>query len=58
MKIVDAKNIRERLAKLREIAAKSPSPLKGLSMEEAIRKIRKTREELWEEKLAAGSRHK
>ena len=43
------------LEKLRETIAKNPPPIYSLSKEEIIKKLRKTREEIWEEKLA--SRH-
>lgn len=49
------KNIAEtkkRLQRIRELAAKIPSPLKGISLEEAIKRMRKVREKLWEEKVA------
>lgn len=55
------KNIQEakmHLRKAQELAAKITSPLKGLSLDKAIEKMREVREELWEEKLEAGSRHK
>ena len=46
------------LKRARELAARTPSSFHGITMEEAVRKIRKVREELWEEKLAVGARHK
>lgn len=52
------RNIREakkHLARIRELVAKAPSPFEGMSLEEAINKMRKVREELWEEKFAARS---
>jgi len=52
------KNIREarkHLQKAREFAAKIPSPFKGMTLEETIKKMRAIREELWEEKLALRS---
>ena len=42
----------EHLRKLREMVAKHPSPIFKMSKEEAIKKLRETREKLWEEKLA------
>ena len=35
--------------------SKKPSPFAGMSEEEVIKHLRKTREELWERKLAARS---
>jgi hypothetical protein len=51
----DIQEAKRRLQKVRELAAKIPSPFKGMTLEEAIRKMRKIREELWEEKLAIRS---
>lgn len=44
---------KKRLHKLREIIAKNPTPIFKMSKEEVIKSLRKTREEIWEEKLAA-----
>jgi len=38
--------------KLREIIAKNPSPIFKMNKEEAIKTLRKTREAIWEEKVA------
>ena len=49
------KNIKEakkHLHKLREIIARNPSHIFKMSKEEAIKTLRKTREAIWEEKLA------
>lgn len=46
---------RKRLQRIRKLSAEIPSPFRGMSLEEAIRKMRKVREELWEEKLALRS---
>jgi len=35
------------------MVAERPSPFAGMSKEEVIEKLRRTREELWEKKLAA-----
>ncbi len=43
------------LQKLREIVAKSKSPLAHMTAEEVIQKLRKDRERIWEEKLATRS---
>jgi len=49
------KNIKEakkHLEKLREIIAKNPSPIFKISKEDVIKTLRKTREAIWEEKVA------
>jgi len=48
----DIEEIKKHLKKVRELAAKTPSPFKGMTLEAAIRRMRKVREELWEEKFA------
>ncbi|GBD95370.1 hypothetical protein BMS3Abin06_00237 [bacterium BMS3Abin06] len=49
----DPKCAKKHLERLREMIAKDPPPLYKMSKEEIIRQLRKTREEIWEEKLAA-----
>ena len=49
----DPKRAKKHLEKLREMIAKDPSPIFKMSKEEIIKQLRKTREEIWEEKLAA-----
>lgn len=52
------KNVKEAkklLKELRRNIAKRPSPFTGMSEEEVIEHLRKTREKLWEKKLAAHS---
>ena len=44
---------KKHLSKIRELVSQSPSPFAGMSNDEAIEKMRKIREALWEEKLAA-----
>lgn len=49
------RNIKEakaHLKKARELMAKTNSGFEGMTLEEAIQKIRRVREKLWEEKLA------
>ncbi len=53
MKKRNIKEAKKHLAKIREIVSQSHSPFAGMSKDEAIEKMRKIREELWEEKLAA-----
>lgn len=50
------KNIKEakkHFEKLRKMIAERPSPFAGMTKDEVIEKLRRTREELWEKKLAA-----
>jgi len=54
----EIKEAKKHLQKARELASKMPSPLKGMSVEKAVKKIREMRERLWEEKFAPSSRHK
>jgi hypothetical protein len=49
----DAKRAKEQLEKLRDMIARDPSPIFKMSKEEVIKQLRKTRKEIWEEKLAA-----
>jgi len=51
----DIAEAKKHLRKVRELAAQTPSSFKGMTLEEAIKKMRKIREELWEEKLALRS---
>jgi hypothetical protein len=51
----DLQKARKHLEKLREMIARDPDPIFKMSKEEVIKQLRKTREEIWEEKLA--SRH-
>jgi hypothetical protein len=52
-KKADPKRAKKLLEKLRKSIAKNPSPIFTMSKEEVIKQLRKTREEIWEEKLAA-----
>lgn len=49
----DAKRAKKLFENLRKTIAKNPSPIFKMSEEEVIKQLRKTREEIWEEKLAA-----
>lgn len=40
---------------LQETISKRPSPFAGMTEEEVIKHLRKTREKLWEERLASRS---
>ncbi len=51
----DPKRAKKHLEKLYQLASQSKSPFEGMSDEEIIKKLRKTREEIWEEKLATRS---
>ena len=49
------KNIKEakkHFEKLRKMIAKNPSPIFEMSKEDVIKTLRKTRDAIWEEKLA------
>ena len=48
----NAKEAKKHLNKLREIIAKNPSAIFRMSKDEVIKTLRKTREAIWEEKLA------
>jgi len=52
---MNIKEAKRHLAKIREIVSQTRSPFTGMSKDEAIEKIRKVREKLWEEKLASRS---
>ncbi|MBI4690041.1 MAG: hypothetical protein HY754_07210 [Nitrospirae bacterium] len=49
----NAKKAMQHFEKLCELVSKRKSPFEGMSEEEVIQKLRKTREELWEKKLAS-----
>ncbi len=53
MKAKDAKEAKKLFQELREAIARDPSPIFKMSKREVIKQLRKTRKELWEEKLAA-----
>lgn len=46
------KAAKKHLQKLREIIANNPTPIFKMSKDSAIKILRKTREAIWEEKLA------
>ena len=48
-----AKEAKKHLEKLKKIIAKNPSPIFKMSKDEVIKTLRKTRESIWEEKLAS-----
>jgi hypothetical protein len=54
----DSREALKHLRKARDLSKQTPSPLKGLTFDQAIERMRKVREEVWEEKFAAGARHK
>jgi len=49
----NAKRAKEHLKRIKQLLAERDSPFDDMSDEEIIRKLRKTREEIWEEKLAS-----
>lgn len=52
MKKPNPKKAKMHLEKLRQLIAKRKTVFAGMTEEEAIKEIRKTREKLWKEKLA------
>lgn len=50
-----AKRAKKHLDKIYRLMSQAKSPFEGLSEEEIIKKLRETREEVWEEKLAPRS---
>lgn len=44
---------KKHLAKIRELIAKNPTPIFRMSKEDMIKSLRKTRQTIWEEKLAS-----
>jgi hypothetical protein len=55
MKKKDIKEAKRLWNELCENISKKPSPFTGMSEEEVIKQLRKTRKKLWEKKLAARS---
>ncbi len=53
MKNKKAKDAKKLLEELRQSIAKKPNPFAGMTKEQVIKHMRKIREKLWEEKLAA-----
>lgn len=51
----NVKKAKMHLSKLRHLVSKKKTPFSGMSEEEAIKKIRKTREEIWDKKLVTRS---
>jgi hypothetical protein len=51
-KKTDTNEVKRLLRELRESIAGKPSPFEGMSKEEVIQHMRKTRKTLWEKKLA------
>ena len=50
-----AEKAKRLLKQLQESIARKPSPFAGMTKEQVIKELRKTREKLWEEKLASHS---
>ena len=51
----NVKKAKVHLAKLRQLVSKKKPIFSGMSEEEVIKAIRKTREEIWDEKFATRS---
>ena len=47
-----AKEAMKHLEKLRKLIARNPSPIFKMSEEDVIKQLRKTREKIWNEKVA------
>ena len=56
MNKTNAKKAKAHLEKIKQLMSKVHSPYKGLTKQEIINRIRKTREQHWEETIAAHSR--
>ena len=54
----DIKRARKHFNKIKHLVAERPSPYEGMSEEEAIETMRRTREKIWEKKIAISSGHK
>lgn len=52
MKKVNIKKAKAHLERIRQLMSKVRSPYQGMTKQQIIDEIRKTRERLWEEKLA------
>ena len=50
-----ARQAKRHLSRLRQLVSQTHSPFAGMSEDEAIEKMRKVREEMWETKIAARS---
>lgn len=53
MKDKKAKEAKKLLEELRQSIAKKSNPFAGMTKDQVIQQLRKTREKLWEKKLAA-----
>ncbi|HHT9125681.1 MAG TPA: hypothetical protein ACFYD6_07665 [Candidatus Brocadiia bacterium] len=56
MKKPNPKEAKKHLEKIRQLMSKVSSPYKGMTKQQIIDEIRKTREKLWKERIAARSR--
>ena len=56
MKKPNPKKAKMHLKKFRELMSKVSSPYKGMTKQQIIDEIRKTREKLWKERIATHSR--
>lgn len=51
----EAIEVKRRFKKIRQLMSRVDSPYRGMDKQRIINQIRKTREKLWEEKIAARS---
>ncbi len=49
----DVKRAKKHLERIYQLMSQRKSPFEGMSEEEVLKRLRKTREELWESKLAS-----
>lgn len=56
MKSAEIKKAKMRLERIRQLMSRVRSPYQGMTKQQIIDQIRKTREKLWEEKFATHSR--
>ena len=54
---MDKDKITKNWDRLMEVARKTPSPFKGMTKQQVIKELRKTREQLWKKRIA-NLRHK
>ncbi len=50
-----AKEAMKHFERLREMVAQRPSPFQGMSEEKVIKKLRQTRQKLWEKKIGVSA---
>lgn len=56
MRKPNPKEAKKHLEKIRQLMSRVSSPYKGMTKQQIIDEIRKTRQKIWEERIAAHSR--